>query len=250
MTILSDYNFQLRVARGLVSGHSWLRKFGRNSDIDTGGVPESLWNGGGVYTGFSAAAQTMKVLGGNAADDIGGTGAQKVTIFGLNGSGVEISEEISLAGVSDSLATSLTFLRVNKVKVTQVGSGGKNVGTITVQQTTSGNIHAVMPVGKNRTHIACWTVPAGKTLYLKSLFLSATAGASTNIQPDLFVDFGGGGIFESVKPLDVDEDGGLFPLDFDWLPIEENSDIDFQCVDTSQNNTAVSGGFHGILIDN
>ncbi len=61
--------FLFDVQRGLVPKHSIINKFGFNSDIDTGAVPEDIWNGGGLYTGFDAtAAETLEVYA-----DTGGT---------------------------------------------------------------------------------------------------------------------------------------------------------------------------------
>ena len=53
---LFTYNFELAVSRGLVAGHAMFEKFGRNPDIDTASVPEDIWNGGDVYTGFPTGA--------------------------------------------------------------------------------------------------------------------------------------------------------------------------------------------------
>jgi len=241
---------ELEVAQGLITGQAIMHKFGRNSDIDTGAVPETLWNGGGLYSGFSAAAQPVRVkAGGNVNDTIAGTGAQKVTIIGLDGSGNEIEEEVDMAGASASSQTSLSFKRAWRARVTQVGSGGKNAGEITIEQITSTDIMAVMPAGTNRTHISCYTVPAGKTLYLHQMQVTTTASSNSNTQFDLLVDHGGQGIFESMQPISVVEEGGMYIHYFDWMKIVANSDIDLRCTATTSNNVIASGGFHGILVD-
>jgi len=67
MTNILTREFYLEVAKGNVSGHSLIHKFGRNSDID--GAFEAIWNGGGSYTGHDiTAAETMETFSSLAAD--------------------------------------------------------------------------------------------------------------------------------------------------------------------------------------
>jgi hypothetical protein len=43
-------DFLIEVAKGNVEGHSIITKFGENTDIDILTTPESIWDGGGLYT--------------------------------------------------------------------------------------------------------------------------------------------------------------------------------------------------------
>lgn len=68
MSLLLSREFYFEVRKGNVSGHSAIHKYGMNPDIDTGGF-EAIWNGGGLYTGFNAAAaDTVEYLSSVAAD--------------------------------------------------------------------------------------------------------------------------------------------------------------------------------------
>lgn len=64
---MKDFFFE--IIKGNVPGHSAIHKFGRNADIDTSSGFETIWNGGGLYTGFDViAAEIIDVRSSDAAD--------------------------------------------------------------------------------------------------------------------------------------------------------------------------------------
>jgi len=56
---------------GLIEDAYSVEKFGRNLDIDSGTVPEDIWNGGGVYTGFQVGAEVVSEVLSSSASDTG-----------------------------------------------------------------------------------------------------------------------------------------------------------------------------------
>lgn len=56
MTYIGTKKYSLEVAFGNVPGLSNYKKFGSNTDVDSGSTPEDLWGGSGLYTGFDATA--------------------------------------------------------------------------------------------------------------------------------------------------------------------------------------------------
>lgn len=158
-------------AIGLVAGRRYVNKAGRNGDVDSGSLPEDIWNGGGVYTGFptSGSAETISVVSTSADDAAAGTGARTVRLLGLDGSYNEITEDVTLNGTTP-VNTVATFWRLHSASVQSAGAGGFNVGTITFRHTTTtSNVFLSMPALRNQSNAGAYTIPAGYTGLFKRL---------------------------------------------------------------------------------
>ena len=159
--------FELQVSRGQIMGHRAVTLFGYNADVDT--AEETIWTGGGILTS-PAAAGVLKVSSSSADDNSAGTGARTIVLMGLDANYNEISETITLNGQT-AVNTVKSFLRVNYLYVTTVGSGGTAAGTIYVGTgvVTAGvpaTIYGQIAVGDNASLMAHYTVPAGYTAYM------------------------------------------------------------------------------------
>lgn len=78
-------SMDLMIALGAIEGYTHLRKFGRNTEIDTATDPEDVWGGGGLYTGFpTGAADTVDIVSASADDTAAGSGTQTLLIKGLD----------------------------------------------------------------------------------------------------------------------------------------------------------------------
>lgn len=182
--LVRSLNYFIEQAQGRYAGESVVRKFGRNSDIDTGAT-ETIWANGGTYT-FPAAAQTLDVVSSSGNDTSAGTGARTIELFGLDGSYDEVSETVTLNGTS-AVTTSNTYLRFNRGIVRTAGSGGQNAGTITIDQTTSGTVVAGISPGINQTQLGVYTVPNNTTAYMMGVNVGAMKGSSSGVDVDMFV---------------------------------------------------------------
>lgn len=138
---------------------------GLNPDVDII-TPEDLIDGGGDLN-LLASAEILKVSSGSANDTSNGTGARTVEVSGLNANYVEVSEVVTLNGVS-AVATINSFLRVFSVKVKSVGSGGSNAGVISVKDNANSVTLATVRVGLNRSYHGAFTIPAGYYGYIGS----------------------------------------------------------------------------------
>jgi len=157
---------ELTAAQGKIGKITAWDKFGYNTAVGTSA--EFIWEGGGsTYAGHLTSASSLRIkAGGDAKDATGGTHARKIVIEGLDQNFAETSAEVVTNGASASSLTTTQFIRVHRVYVTDTGAyGNANEANMTIE-TSGGDVVAVMGAGYGQTHMAIYTVPAGKTLYL------------------------------------------------------------------------------------
>jgi len=132
-----------------------------------------------------------------------------------------------------------------------------NLGDIEAVQSVSGFKMFDMPAGKNNTHLAVYTVPAGKRAYLQEIEFSLARSAGTSASVDIFVRKPGFA-FRSRLPGAVSQIGGPFILNEDTPLIqnldgdkhlEAGTDIEMVATDVSQNNTIITGFMRLLLED-
>lgn len=159
-------NLEYDIQRGIYPGKSLVSIFGYNDDVDA--LPEDLIPWGGTYV-FQAAAVAMEIISSSASDDGApvGTGARTVTVSGLNGSFVPISETVIMNGVT-AVPLVNSYRRINAVEVSTVGSVGVNVGNVDVRVVAGAVIQARIVAGDGISRTAIYTVPATKAAYIVS----------------------------------------------------------------------------------
>ena len=72
-------DFYVEVMLGIVPGHSWVQKFGKNQAVATTIVPIAI---GGVYQ-TPTTAVTLEVISDDADDAADGTGARNIILQGF-----------------------------------------------------------------------------------------------------------------------------------------------------------------------
>ncbi len=254
LRVSSASTFDLAAARGLVPGTAVFEKYGKNPDIDTGTAPEDIWNGANDYTGFpTGAAETMEIFSSDANDTSAGTGARTVRIFNLlDDTGAELSNvDVSLNGTTPvSLGAQEYYRGGSRMKVLTTGSGGTNVGTLTLRHTTTtANIFAVMPTLNNQTAICAYTVPLGKTLYINRL--NAQMGRASGAAGSATMTFRArehGAVFNSVANPTI-TNGLTYNYNAGYFVFPARTDLKMRCEDVSDNNTIITAEFGGYLID-
>ena len=103
----------------------------------------------------------LYVLGANAQDKAAGTGAQVVTIYGIDENGNPASEAVTMhATAATEIASTTLWKRFVGAQVTQAGTGTTNAGIIQITDTGAGNVYGTIDTGENATIGARVWVPA------------------------------------------------------------------------------------------
>jgi len=249
----------MEIAKGNVAGHSTVHKFGNAPDFDIGDGVVDIWDGANDaaawqqmdYT-FSATADIDRISSTSGSDTF------DVEIQGLDASYDLVLQTITLTGQTPAELTT-DLIRVFRMK--NVGAAD-NVGSIFcfVNVATTGgipntpaNIRAVMGVGNNQTLMAIYTVPNGKTAYLRSFF-AATSGASkaTSYVTDLWArPFGQ--VFQLKHRTALDDTGTSHYMHSYVEPPSYPAKTDLRMTAAIQSGTvtgaSVSAGFDLVLVD-
>lgn len=176
--------FDLQLSRGLIYGHELIHKFGANDAVGTSFVPIS---DGGVYQ-TPTTVTALEVVSSSTNDTAAGSGAQALTLIGLDGNWDEVTEEVEMDG-TDAVATANSYFRLYRAYVSRSGTyatiaGGSQDGDLTIRVASAGATWATI---KNdifdmaQTQIGCYTVPDRRIGYIASVFLHVDSNQSIDI---------------------------------------------------------------------
>lgn len=172
----------LLISMGCFPGLSGINKFGTNPLVGT--TFENMWEQGGIWTKLTSAT-TLAVSSSSTDDTSAGVGTRTLIVEGLGSNYLEISETVTMNGQTPVI-TSNTFLFVNRAYSKTAGTSHLNVGDLYIADDsvthttgipdTASLVQAKVGANKGQTQQAIYTIPAGKTAYLTSIFL--VSGAS------------------------------------------------------------------------
>lgn len=165
---MTTSNVFLDVARGHYNNLKPINIFGFNRTVDTSF--ETIWNDGGGYV-YPSVSSVLSVSSSSALDTM------NVLISGLNSDYVEISETVTLTGVS-AVSTTQAFFRINSAVILS----GSNAGNIFIK--IGNTLHSYIEAEQGATQACVYTVPAGKSLYL--LRIDITSGT---VNPNKFLTY-------------------------------------------------------------
>jgi len=236
------YNNNLResVALGHVAGWEIFRKFGMNPDVDAG--TEYVWPLG-TLMGYETSAAVAAVSSDSADDASAGTGSQKVIVQGLDSNYIRVEEEVTLSGLTP-VNTTQTFLRIYRMYITDVGTGGVNAGNITA--TISGTVSGYIEAIEGQTHMSQYTVPVGFTLLINHVLFNGGRQANADLATQFqFRHFNKGWrTFLDTFPYE-----GSFTLSEPIIIVPEKSDLRVKIVATATNANC-SAEYSGYLVNN
>ena len=175
---VSPNDFKYQVALGKIAGYSNWNKFGYNGDVDIGGnvIMASF---GGTWSPLTSAS-TLTIVSTDVNDTSGGSGANSIVIYGIDGSYDEQTEIVVLNGTTNVVTTS-TWLGINRAAIYLAGTGMSNAGDINITATTGGTYQAQIPTEKGTTQQLIFHVPNNDRVALADwLFLNAQKLMGTN----------------------------------------------------------------------
>lgn len=174
-------NSRLDIARGVYPDQFSIHNFGHN-DVVPNGTFADIWAYGPTDATYNWPTTDEKFrvkAGGNVNDTALGTGARTMQILYLDASGNRVQDTLTLAGASVSDLTSVTGRRVLSAWVDTSGTlKGSNIGVVTIENETAGNVVAHLPIGKGETQLSMYTIPLGYTGYLTEANVSVAIGTN------------------------------------------------------------------------
>ncbi len=235
--------FPVNIALGLVSGTEIRGVFG-TSDIGDGIVNEqAIGDGMTTRYPFPSTAAQMTLVSDSALDDSGSTGAELILVRGNITGNVELFELILLDGLTP-VTTVNSYLRINSIVVASVGSGGKNVGTITIKNGT--DLLAQINPENNISRMAVYSIPSSVSAIIKKFELLSGKDDSGVINVHLFPgDLGN----IDLTAFSQRTYQNIVPLGISSFLIEGGSDIEITGYSQSGGLSNLSSLFELILVD-
>ena len=253
----------LSIAKGDVTGTSFIHKFGAAPDFDVHDGFVTVWDGaedGEDYEAMQMTYSTTADIDYAVAENNGDT--QDVEIQGLDTNYNLTVQTITLTGQTPAALTT-ALIRVFRVKNmnssnfadhvfvyrARLGDGTPTVVTDGVPQ-TGADVRAVVHSDNNQTEMAVFTIPNGKTGYMRSWYAS-TAGAKRDSAHTIKVlarPFGK--VFQLKHKANIDVNGTSY-IQHKYIEPEvfaAKTDIEIQ-MDTDTDIAGVAAGFDIVLVD-
>lgn len=237
-------DYYTRIAQGEIDGATAIFQFGSNPDIDTGSVPETIWDGSALYTWSSFTdADITDIVSSNNADN------HMIAVFGLDVNYERVVNYPILNGQTKvTLATPM--LRVcSMVNVSATNVAGDiylitsgaaiTLGVPDDITTVRAKIRGVD--GYQNTQMAMYTIPACHNGYVVGGFngfaTKGDAGAIVEVWARLY-----GGVFTLQGTIPVSSAGGLVQTPFELpLKLPPKTDFEGRVVDTTANDISILG---------
>ena len=214
-------------------------KFGFNSAITTD--EETVWDVGGIYS-YPSSAGIATIVSTSTADDLVGTGAQKIKIEGLDANYQVQIVEVEMDGTTNVVTTE-TFIRVYRVFVSQAGSGKVNAGNITIS--VGGAVIAQISANQGQSLMAVYTIPSGFTGYITQWSFSSGSSASNKYLDGRLIIQRFSGVIQTKARSTIHNNS--FTQDLSVATVaNQKDDIEIRAV-TSSGTDAVSGTFSVLL---
>jgi len=255
---ISDNSDGLAIAEGKVTGKSRINKFGYASDFNEADGFVTIWDGaedGEPYEAMNMTYSTTADIDYLVAQDNGDT--QEIEVQGLDANFDLVVQTKTLTGQTP-VALDTVLIRVFRMKNNSSTDCANHVFCYVSAGTTvtggipqdGGKVRAIIHGNENQTEMATFTIPNGKTGYMRSWYAS-TAGAKKDSNHTIKIlarEFGG--VFQLKQRRNFNSEKGLDPQPYDTPPsYPAKTDIEMQA-DTDRDGVGLSAGFNVVLSDN
>lgn len=247
-------NFDTAVGLGLLSdvGFTRVAALGNNPDVDQLAsitAPEVIWPNGGSHPRMTVAT-SLEAVSTSTSDTAAGTGARTIAVVGLDGDYNAISAIVTMNGTT-AVAIPTQFIAINFMRLVTAGSTEVNQGTISIRDSGGGTVRSVMQAFYGFARQAIYTVAAGHTLEVVSLFASLinAGGVDKNVTIANNLRFQNGTNLV-VLEFSISQ---TTPYRHDGVPgiiIPEKAEFSLQATFSATNDVNVSAGFLGKLYNN
>lgn len=239
--------FDTHVGMSGVPGYSAVHKFGSNPSIDAA-TDEDIWDAGDDYT-YQTSAQALEIVSSDVDDADGGDGARRVRIFGLDGN-YDPQEETVILNGQTAVDLVGTYLRVFRAYVLEAGTAeDANQGTLTIRLDGAGATQAIISPGVGQTLMAIYTIPNGKTGYLRKWY-ATPVGQATGEAIITVRTREEGMAFRVREQVTVSNASTGWQYEIPYLVrLPEHTDIKMRA-NVSNNGSQIDAGFELLLVNN
>lgn len=240
--------FLTAVAMGLVPGYKRASAIGYNPSLDTGTVPEDVWEGGGLFPWIDAPTQ-CQVRSTNAADTSAGTGLRTVRVDALDSTGAEAPVTIALNGTTPVQLPALISASNGLVGMS-AGTGTTNAGDIILEDTVGAQLRGIVKAGEGASHQAPYTVPAGYQFILPQMLVAVsnpTGAAAQFVQLRTYFRGSSSAVARRTLVLGAST-YEPYPHNIDPpITLPAGFRFSMQVTDVSANGVIVTAGWNGVL---
>lgn len=237
--IVTPSSDDTEVAAGHYPDKTIINKFGKDFDVDSGSVPEDVWNGSTIYTGFpTGAPETLQAFSSSALD----TGTLTISYLPSFTSTDWLTASVTLQGTTP-VSFGVSGVRVHFAQYHSGTDTGFNAGEITVRHTTTtANVFCLIPIGTSQTNVTAYTIPAGHVGIIKRVFARLRGATTGQVDCALWVrDFGDSPRLR--RPFNVSTNDGFDETIYGGLVVHGGADIVVRITSASANNLSVIAGY-------
>lgn len=254
---IEDNSSGLSIAEGHVTGKSFIHKFGNAPDFDTADGEVVVWDGANDadIAQMNYVYSTTAIIDSLSSSDNGDV--VDIEVQGLDADYNLVVQTITLTGQTRVPLTT-NLIRVFRLK--NVGSVDlvgyvycyENTALSGGVPTDTTKVRAVIENGNNQTEMAVYTVPAGKTAFVRSWF---AASAGSNKVTNYIIRLKArpfGQVFQLKHRSAIGNASPIQHLYVEPSRFTEKTDlvITAQLTATGVTGASVSAGFDIVLVDN